>query len=157
MLDKQHIVYITDSDKPIRLVKQLNKNNMLNVVTMVGNVVADPSNRSTTTGKSVSTLRLAVNNPLNDKEVLFINVDTWEKQAEFVSKFVKKGSMVSVVGRLKQDDWEKDGVKRTSYAIVAERVNFIGGKKKDDAVKVAVVSDQSEDFDDAAFAAAAGI
>jgi single-stranded DNA-binding protein len=66
--------------------------------------------------------------------------------------------MVSVVGRLKQDDWEKDGVKRTSYAIVAERVNFIGGKKKDDAVKVvAVTNDQSEDFDDAAFAAAAGI
>ena len=131
---------------------------MLNVVTMVGNVVADPSNRNTTTGKSVSTLRLAVNNPLNDKEVLFINVDTWEKQAEFVSKFVKKGSMVSVVGRLKQDDWEKDGVKRTSYAIVADRVNFVGGKKKDDAVKVvAVTNDQSEDFDDAAFAAAAGI
>ena len=131
---------------------------MLNVVTMVGNVVADPSNRNTTTGKSVSTLRLAVNNPINDKEVLFINVDTWEKQAEFVSKFVKKGSMVSVVGRLKQDDWEKDGVKRTSYAIVADRVNFVGGKKKDDAVKVvAVTNDQSEDFDDAAFAAAAGI
>ena len=125
---------------------------------MVGNVVADPSNRNTTTGKSVSTLRLAVNNPINDKEVLFINVDTWEKQAEFVSKFVKKGSMVSVVGRLKQDDWEKDGVKRTSYAIVADRVNFVGGKKKDDAVKVvAVTNDQSEDFDDAAFAAAAGI
>ena len=133
---------------------------MLNVVTMVGNVVADPSNRSTGTGKSVSTLRLAVNNPLNDKEVLFINVDTWEKQAEFVHKFVKKGSMVSVVGRLKQDDWEKDGVKRTSYAIVADRVNFVGGKKKDDAavkVDVAPSNDQSEDFDDAAFAAAAGI
>ena len=133
---------------------------MLNVVTMVGNVVADPSNRSTTTGKSVSTIRLAVNNPINDKEVLFINVDTWEKQAEFVRKFVKKGSMVSVVGRLKQDDWEKDGVKRTSYAIVADRVNFVGGKKKDDAavkVDVAPSNDQSDNFDDAAFAAAAGI
>lgn len=133
---------------------------MLNVVTMVGNVVADPTNRNTTTGKSVSTLRLAVNNPINDKEVLFINVDTWEKQAEFVHKFVKKGSMVSVVGRLKQDDWEKDGVKRTSYAIVADRVNFVGGKKKDDAavkVDVAPSNDQSDNFDDAAFAAAAGI
>ena len=104
---------------------------MLNVITMVGNVVADPTNKNTATGKSVSTLRLAVNNPMNDKDVLFINVDTWEKQAEFVSKFVKKGSMVSVVGRLKQDEWEKDGVKRTSYAIVADRVNFVGGKKKD--------------------------
>jgi len=137
---------------------------MLNVVTMVGNVVSDPTNKNTTTGKSVSTLRLAVNSPMNDKEVLFINVDTWEKQADFVSKFVKKGSMVSVVGRLKQDDWEKDGVKRTSYAIVADRVNFVGSKKKDavptaDIATTAVIaataataaSLQSSDLEDVAF------
>jgi single-strand DNA-binding protein len=98
---------------------------------------------------------------MNDKEVLFINVDTWEKQADFVSKFVKKGSMVSVVGRLKQDDWEKDGVKRTSYAIVADRVNFVGSKKKDavptaDIATTAVIaataaSLQSSDLEDVAF------
>ena len=125
---------------------------------MVGNVVADPTNKNTTTGKSVSTLRLAVNNPMNDKDVLFINVDTWEKQADFVSKFVKKGSMVSVVGRLKQDDWEKDGIKRTSYAIVADRVNFVGGKKKDAASTTAVATTaattaalQSSDLEDVSF------
>lgn len=131
---------------------------MLNVVTMVGNVVSDPTNRATGTGKSVSTLRLAVNNPLNDKEVLFINVDTWDKQSDFVSKYVKKGNMVSVVGRLKQDEWEKDGIKRTSYAIIAERVNFVGSKKKEATSNVSNSNDsQSDEFDDAAFAAAAGI
>jgi single-strand DNA-binding protein len=128
---------------------------MLNVITLVGNVVADPTSRSTNTGKNVATVRLAVNNPLNDKEVLFINVDTWEKQADFVTKFVKKGSMVSAVGRLRQDEWEKDGVKRTAYSVVAERVNFIGSKKKDGAATGG--NDQSSDFDDAAFAQAAGI
>ena len=128
---------------------------MLNVITLVGNVVADPTSRSTNTGKTVATVRLAVNNPLNDKEVLFINVDTWEKQADFVAKFVKKGSMVSAVGRLRQDEWEKDGVKRTAYSVVAERVNFIGSKKKEDAPVAS--NDQSGDFDDAAFAQAAGI
>jgi single-strand DNA-binding protein len=128
---------------------------MLNVITLVGNVVADPTSRATNTGKTVATVRLAVNNPLNDKEVLFINVDTWEKQADFVAKFVKKGSMVSAVGRLKQDEWEKDGVKRTAYSVVAERVNFIGSKKKDGAATGG--NDQSNDFDDVAFAQAAGI
>ena len=128
---------------------------MLNVITLVGNVVADPTSRSTNTGKNVATVRLAVNNPLNDKEVLFINVDAWEKQADFVTKFVKKGSMVSAVGRLRQDEWEKDGVKRTAYSVVAERVNFIGSKKKE-ATPVAS-NDQSSDFDDSAFAQAAGI
>jgi len=132
---------------------------MLNVITLVGNVVADPTSRSTNTGKTVATVRLAVNNPLNDKEVLFINVDTWEKQADFVTKFVKKGSMVSAVGRLRQDEWEKDGVKRTAYSVVAERVNFIGSKKKDAAAPGAspVLDDQSNGFDDDAFAQAAGI
>jgi len=132
---------------------------MLNVITLVGNVVADPTSRATNTGKNVATVRLAVNNPLNDKEVLFINVDTWEKQADFVTKFVKKGSMVSAVGRLRQDEWEKDGVKRTAYSVVAERVNFIGNKKKEAAAPGAspVLDDQSNGFDDDAFAQAAGI
>ena len=131
---------------------------MLNVITLVGNVVADPTSRSTNTGKTVATVRLAVNNPLNDKEVLFINVDTWEKQADFVTKFVKKGSMVSAVGRLRQDEWEKDGVKRTAYSVVAERVNFIGSKKKEAAPEASpVLDDQSNGFDDDAFAQAAGI
>jgi len=127
---------------------------MLNVITLVGNVVADPTARATNTGKNVATVRLAVNNPLNDKEVLFINVDTWEKQADFVTKFVKKGSMVSAVGRLKQDEWEKDGVKRTAYSVVADRVNFIGSKKKDAGAATATAmaaAPISNDIDDVAF------
>jgi len=107
---------------------------MINVVALAGNTVADPTVRSTNSGKKVSTFRLAVNNPLNDKEVLFIDVDTWEKQAEFVEKHVKKGSLLSVVGRLKQDLWEKDGQKRSSISVVAEKLNFVNsGKKKNDS------------------------
>lgn len=109
---------------------------MINVVALAGNVVGDPTVRSTNSGKKVATFRLAVNNPLSEKEVLFIDVDTWEKQADFVEKYVKKGSLVSVVGRLKQDTWEKDGQKRSSISVITERLNFVNsGKKKDgDAV-----------------------
>jgi single-strand DNA-binding protein len=129
----------------------------MNNVAMVGNVVKDPTSRSTPTGKSVSTLRLAVNNPLNDKEVLYIDVDSWDKQAEFVGKHVKKGSLVSVVGRMKMDEWEKNCIKQTKYLIVADRVNFVGGKKKDATSDNTSSDPQSDEFDDAAFAAAAGI
>lgn len=135
---------------------------MLNNIVLAGNVVKDPTTRSTPTGKNVSTLRLAVNNPLNDKEVLYIDVETWDKQAEFVGKHVKKGSSVSAVGRLRLDEWMKDGNKQSKYLVIADRVNFIGGKKKEDGVNttsVNIVSNdaQSDDFDDAAFAVAAGI
>jgi single-strand DNA-binding protein len=106
---------------------------MINSVVLAGNVVADPESRNTNSGKAVATFRLAVNNPINDKDVVYIDVDTWEKQAEFVGNYVKKGSSVSVVGRLKQDSWEKDGKKMTKTLVVAERVGFLGGKKKDGA------------------------
>jgi single-strand DNA-binding protein len=104
---------------------------MINSIVLAGNVVADPESRSTQTGKTVATFRLAVNNPLNDKDVVYIDVDTWEKQAEFVTSYVKKGSAVSVIGRLKQDSWEKDGKKQSKILAVADRVNFVGGKKKE--------------------------
>lgn len=104
---------------------------MINSIVLAGNVVADPESRTTQTGKMVAGFRLAVNNPVNDKEVLYIDVDIWEKQAEFVMNYVKKGSAVSVVGRLKQDTWEKDGKKQSKIIAVAERIGFLGGKKKD--------------------------
>ena len=131
---------------------------MINNIVLAGNVVKDPTSRTIPSGKNVSTIRLAVNNPLNDKEVLFIDVETWDKQQEFVSKFVKKGSSVSVIGRLKLDEWTKDGNKQSKYFVVADRVNFVGGKKKDADASTSSGSDvQSDEFDDAAFAAAAGI
>jgi single-strand DNA-binding protein len=106
---------------------------MINSIVLAGNVVADPESRSTQTGKAIATFRLAVNNPINDKDVVYIDVDTWEKQADFVTTYLKKVSAVSVVGRLKQDSWEKDGKKQSKILVVADRVNFVGGKKKDTA------------------------
>jgi single-strand DNA-binding protein len=130
---------------------------MINNIVLAGNVVKDPNSRTIPSGKNVSTIRLAVNNPLNDKEVLFIDVETWDKQQEFVSKFVKKGSSVSVIGRLKLDEWTKDGNKQSKYFVVADRVNFVGSKKKEGDAASTGVDSQSDEFDDAAFAEAAGI
>lgn len=134
---------------------------MLNNIVLAGNVVKDPTTRSIPSGKNVSTLRLAVNNPLNDKEVLYIDVETWDKQAEFVGKHVKKGSSVSVIGRLRLDEWVKDGNKQSKYLVIADRVNFLssGKKKEDNSASASTPSNdpQSDEFDDAAFAVAAGI
>lgn len=115
---------------------------MINVVALAGNVVGDPTIRATNSGKKVATFRLAVNNPLSEKEVLFIDVDTWEKQAEFVEKFVKKGSLISVVGRLKQDTWEKDGQKRSSISVISEKLNFVNSGKKKSADSTSDESDE---------------
>ena len=130
---------------------------MLNVIILAGNAVADPVTRTTQTGKNITTVRLAVNNPLNDEEVLYIDVDTWEKQSEFVSKYVKKGNSLSVVGRLKSREYTgSDNIKRTAFSVVCERVNFIGSKKKSDATAVASTEDATDGaMSDADFAATA--
>ena len=128
---------------------------MLNVIILAGNAVADPVTRTTQTGKNITTVRLAVNNPLNDEEVLYIDVDTWDKQSDFVSKYVKKGNSLSVVGRLKSREYTgSDGVKRTAFSVVCERVNFIGSKKKSDAAPTEDVATDSV-MSDADFAATA--
>jgi single-strand DNA-binding protein len=121
---------------------------MLNVIILAGNAVADPVVRTTQTGKNIATVRLAVNNPLNDEEVLYIDVDTWDKQSEFVSKYVKKGNSLSVVGRLKSREYTgNDGVKRTAFSVVCERVNFIGSKKKkEDAADINDESPLDKEF-----------
>ena len=128
---------------------------MLNVIILAGNAVADPVTRTTQTGKNITTVRLAVNNPLNDEEVLYIDVDTWDKQSEFVSKYVKKGNSLSVVGRLKSREYTgSDNVKRTAFSVVCERVNFIGSKKKSDATPTEDVGSDAL-MSDADFAATA--
>jgi single-strand DNA-binding protein len=131
---------------------------MLNVIILAGNAVADPVTRTTQTGKNITTVRLAINNPLNDEEVLYIDVDTWDKQQEFVQKYVKKGNSLSVVGRLKSRDYTgSDGVKRTAFSVVCERINFIGSKKKSDSAAIASTEDAGSDtlMSDADFAATA--
>lgn len=130
----------------------------LNSINLTGNAVRDPETRTTPKGSVVSTIRLAHNDPLTDKP-LYIDVDAWEKQGEFVSKYVKKGSSIAVTGKLKMDEWtDKEGKKQTKFVIVADRVHFNGGAKKKDANTSNNNSDaQSDEFDDAAFAAAAGI
>jgi single-strand DNA-binding protein len=128
---------------------------MLNVIILAGNAVADPVTRTTQSGKNITTVRLAVNNPLNDEEVLYIDVDTWEKQSDFVSKYVKKGNSLSVVGRLKSREYTgNDNIKRTAFSVVCERVNFIGSKKKSDAAPTEDVATDSV-MSDADFAATA--
>lgn len=137
----------------------------MNIIALTGNVVKDPETRTTPSGKSVSRLRIASNHPLNDDEVLYIDVETWDKQSEFVSKYVKKGSGLEVTGRLKLDQWEKDGVKQSKHLVVADRVHFstVGGKKKDgDNSQKTYTSntkpdEQSSEQDDIDFATAAGI
>jgi single-strand DNA-binding protein len=103
----------------------------MNSVNVVGNLTADPESRSTNSGKSICNLRMAVNDGFGDnKKTVFIDVETWEKQADICAEFLQKGSSVAVSGRLKQDTWEtNDGKKASKILIVANTVDFLDKKE----------------------------
>lgn len=111
---------------------------MLNRVSLMGRLTADPELRHTQTGTAVASFRIAVERDFKDKTTGergadFFSVTAWSHTAEFVSRFFTKGRMAVVDGRLQTREWQnKDGEKRFATDIVADNVYF-GDSKRDSA------------------------
>ena len=103
-----------------------------NKVMLMGNLTRDPEVRYTPSGVAVADLRMAVNRRYRGsdgqdrEETCFVNVTVWAKQAESCGQYLKRGRPIFVEGRLKFDEWEKDGQKFNRLSVVAERVQFLG-------------------------------
>lgn len=85
-------------------------------------------------GVAVTTFSIAVERPFanqkGEKEVDFIRIVTWRKQAETCANYLTKGRMVAVEGRLQLRSYEdRDGIKRTVAEVVASGVTFLDGRK----------------------------
>lgn len=106
----------------------------LNLVLLIGNLTKDVEVRYTPKGTAVSELGMAVNRTWitsdgeKKDEVCFANVTVWGKLAEICGKNLRKGSSIFVEGRLKFDQWEKDGEKRSALKVEAEKVQFLNHK-----------------------------
>ena len=109
---------------------------MLNRIVIMGRLVRDPELRTTQTGISVTSFTMAVdrdfkNKDTNEKNTDFIDVVAWRQTAEFVCKYMTKGRMAVVEGRLQMRDWtDKEGNKRTTAEVVADNVYF-GDSRRD--------------------------
>ena len=112
---------------------------MLNRITLMGRLVADPELRTTPSGVPVATLRLACdrdfkNKQTGEKETDFISVVAWRQTAEFVSRYFTKGRMAVVEGRLQIRPYtDRDGNKRTAAEVVADNVYFGDSKPGGDS------------------------
>ncbi|MBQ7799684.1 MAG: single-stranded DNA-binding protein [Oscillospiraceae bacterium] len=107
---------------------------MINVVVLMGRLVADPELKQTANGASVTSFRIAVdrnfaNKETGERQADFINIVAWRQTADFVCKYFRKGSMIAIEGSLQTRSYEdKDGNKRTAYEVVASNVSFTGSK-----------------------------
>lgn len=106
---------------------------MINRVILVGRLAKDPEYRQTPNGVSVATFTLAVNrsftNSQGEREADFINVVVFRKQAENVSKYLFKGSLAGVDGRIQSRNYEnKEGQRVFVTEVVADNVQFLEPK-----------------------------
>ena len=122
------------------------------VITVVGNLVADPELRFTPSGAAVASFRVASTprifdkntNEWKDGEGLFLSCSVWRQAAENVAESLQRGMRVIVQGRLKQRSYEtKEGEKRTVYEL---DVDEIGPSLKSATAKVTKASRGGGDF-----------
>lgn len=112
----------------------------INRVILTGNLTADPELRSLQSGMSVCKLRLAVNERRKDNasgewvdKPNYFDITVWGAQGENAARFLSKGRPVAVDGRLQWREWQTDnGDKRQAVDVVADRVQFLGGRDDHD-------------------------
>lgn len=99
-----------------------------------GNITRDVELKNTPSGTPVAQVGLAVNRSWKDpsgekkEEVTFVDCEAWGKTAETIAKFFSKGKPIFIEGRLKLDQWEQDGQKRSKLKVVVDSFQFVGGK-----------------------------
>lgn len=112
----------------------------LNEVVLIGRVTRDLDEKSfgyVGNGQARASLSIAVNRSKKvgenwTDEVSYFDVTIWGKLAETLQPNLTKGKQIAVRGFLKQDRWETDGQKKSKVTIVAESVQLLGGKNKDE-------------------------
>ncbi len=103
----------------------------VNKVILVGNATRDAELRHTSSGKAVSSIRLATNRVVNgQEETQFHSVVCWDGLAETTAKYVKKGDPLYVEGRLQYRSYQdEEGKERGVAEVVASDVQFLAPRK----------------------------
>lgn len=105
---------------------------MLNHITIMGRLTAEPELRRTNSGKGVVSFTVANDKPGKDNGASFIPCVAWEKTADFIKNYFGKGSAIIVEGRLESRQYEtKDNQKRTVLEVVVSQAHFCERRKEE--------------------------
>ncbi|MCA9188757.1 MAG: single-stranded DNA-binding protein [Pirellulaceae bacterium] len=106
-----------------------------NRVILMGNLTRDVEVRYVGNNMAVTDIGLAVNdrrkNPQTGEwieDTTFVDITLWGRTAEIAAEYLSKGSPVFIEGRLKLDQWESEGQKRSKLKVVGEKLQFISGR-----------------------------
>ncbi|MBI5800284.1 MAG: single-stranded DNA-binding protein [Verrucomicrobia bacterium] len=110
-----------------------------NKVILAGNLTRDPELRYTPKGTAIAKFGIAINRKWTGEdgqkreEVTFVDVDAFEKKAELIGQYFRKGSPILVEGRLKLDQWDdkQTGQKRSRLGVILESLSFLDSGNRD--------------------------
>ena len=107
----------------------------VNSITLVGRAGRDPEVRYFESGSMVANLTLAVNRRSSGDEPDWFNLEIWGKQAQVAADYVRKGSLLGIIGSFKLDRWtdKSSGEERSKPVIRVDRLELLGSKRDAEA------------------------
>jgi len=106
----------------------------MNKVILIGRICSDPEIRQTQAGKNVASYRIAVDRRFKAEgqpTADFLSCVAFGNNADFASRFIKKGMRIAIEGSIQTGSYEKDGVKHYTTDIIVDRHEFCESKKED--------------------------
>ena len=97
----------------------------MNQVTLLGRLTRDPELKYTPSGKAFCRFSIAINREFNREETDFINCVAWDKRAETIAEYLRKGRRILVQGRIQTGSYDKDGQKVYTTDIIVDKFEFI--------------------------------
>lgn len=97
----------------------------MNKVVLTGRIVRDLELKETQKGTKVCEFTLATNRPMDREKADFINVIVWDKQAENLCKYQKKGNLIAVFGEIRTDSYEVEGKKRYKTYVLCNQLEYL--------------------------------
>jgi single-strand DNA-binding protein len=104
----------------------------MNNVSLIGNLATEVELREVGEDKKVANFLLAVGRGGRDAGADFVGVSVWDRQAEVCAEYLTKGQRVGVGGYLRSRSWEEEGKRRRVVEVVAQRVDFLSGPRRDE-------------------------
>lgn len=109
---------------------------MLNKVILMGRLTSDPEIKTTSSGKSVTSFRIAVDRNYTksgeERKADFFPIVAWGSKAEFICRYFRKGSLIALSGVLQQREYkDKSGAERSVCEVIAEDISFTGEKSNE--------------------------
>ena len=123
----------------------------MNNITLLGRLTKDPELKYSQSGKAFTKFSIAVTREFNRDEADFINCIAWEKRAETICEYLRKGKRIALQGRLSVRQYEKDGETKWITEVIVDKFEFVDSANNDKENSKAIEEPEFVDDDNDGF------